>query len=150
MYEIRIIFALNWLVLKENYMFFLNERMPCWQKVGPFLQNISGSKKEEYQKMLAPKIVLPIKSLYKKIIFKNPSQFLTQQNNLESLNWATCVTSISKKYPNLAREEIHLFPCPFWIRFCPLIFFKNFQTFLEVKIDMNQVILTPCPAHWVL
>ena len=27
------------------------------------------------------------------------------------------------------------------------IFFKNFQTFLEVKIDTNWVILTPCPAH---
>ena len=29
------------------------------------------------------------------------------------------------------------------------IFFKNFQTFLELKIDINRVILTPCPAHWV-
>ena len=26
-------------------------------------------------------------------------------------------------------------------------FFKNFQAFLEVKIDINRVILTPCPAH---
>ena len=29
-------------------------------------------------------------------------------------------------------------------------FFKNFQTFSEVKIDINWVILIPCPAHWVL
>ena len=34
--------------------------------------------------------------------------------------------------------------------FVSWIFFKNFQTFLEVKIDINRVILTPCPAHWVL
>ena len=27
---------------------------------------------------------------------------------------------------------------------------KNFQTFLEVKIDINGVNLTPCQAHWVL
>ena len=26
-------------------------------------------------------------------------------------------------------------------------FFKIFQTFLEVKIYINWVILTPCPAH---
>ena len=30
------------------------------------------------------------------------------------------------------------------------IFIKNFQTFLEVKIDVNRVNLTPCWAHWVL
>ena len=29
------------------------------------------------------------------------------------------------------------------------IFFKNFQTFLEVKIDINWVILTFCQVHWV-
>ena len=29
-------------------------------------------------------------------------------------------------------------------------FSKNFQTFLEVKIYINRVILTPCPAHWAL
>ena len=27
---------------------------------------------------------------------------------------------------------------------------KNFQSFLEVKIDINWVNLTPCQAHWVL
>ena len=26
-------------------------------------------------------------------------------------------------------------------------FFKDFQTLLEVKIEINQVILTPCLAH---
>ena len=29
-------------------------------------------------------------------------------------------------------------------------FFKNFQTFFELKFDINRVILTPCPGHWVL
>ena len=26
-------------------------------------------------------------------------------------------------------------------------FYQNFPNFLKVKIDTNQVILTPCPAH---
>ena len=30
-------------------------------------------------------------------------------------------------------------PRHFWIGFCQLIFIKNFQTFLEVKIDINRV-----------
>ena len=30
------------------------------------------------------------------------------------------------------------------------IFIKNFQTLLEVKIDINRVNLKPCQAHWVL
>ena len=30
------------------------------------------------------------------------------------------------------------------------IFIKNLQTFLEEKIDINRVNLTPCQAHWVL
>ena len=34
--------------------------------------------------------------------------------------------------------------------FVSWICIKNFQTFLEVKIEINGVILTPCPAHWVL
>ena len=41
-------------------------------------------------------------------------------------------------------------PCPFWIRFCQLKFYKKFPNFLEVKIDVNRVNLTPCWAHWVL
>ena len=31
--------------------------------------------------------------------------------------------------------------------FVSWIFFKNFQTLSEVKIEINQVILTPCSAH---
>ena len=34
--------------------------------------------------------------------------------------------------------------------FISWICIKNFQTFLEVKIDINRVNLTPCQAHWVL
>ena len=34
--------------------------------------------------------------------------------------------------------------------FVSWIFIKNIKTFLEVKIDINQVNLTPCQAHWVL
>jgi hypothetical protein len=41
-------------------------------------------------------------------------------------------------------------PCNFGIGFCQLNVFQNFQTFLEVKIDINQVNLTPYQAHWVL
>ena len=43
---------------------------------------------------------------------------------------------------------ILLSPCPFWN--FSWIFIKNFQTFLEVKIDINPVYLTPFWAHWVL
>ena len=28
-------------------------------------------------------------------------------------------------------------------------FIKDFQTFLELRIDINRVNLTPCQAHWV-
>ena len=41
-------------------------------------------------------------------------------------------------------------PCPFWIRFCQLNFYQKFPIFLEVKIDINRVNLTPRQAHWVL
>ena len=34
--------------------------------------------------------------------------------------------------------------------FVSWIYIKNFQTFLEVKIDINWVNLTPCQAPWVL
>ena len=34
--------------------------------------------------------------------------------------------------------------------FVSWICIKNFQTFLEVKIDINRVNLTPCQAYWVL
>ena len=30
-----------------------------------------------------------------------------------------------------------------------LSFYQNFPNLLKVKIDINQVILTPCPAYWV-
>jgi hypothetical protein len=34
------------------------------------------------------------------------------------------------------------------IRYCQLnIYQKKFQTFLEVKIEINRVDLTPCQAH---
>ena len=38
-------------------------------------------------------------------------------------------------------------PCPIWIRFCQLEFYQKFPIFLEVNIDINRVILTPCQAH---
>ena len=31
--------------------------------------------------------------------------------------------------------------------FVNVFFFVNFQTFMDVKIDINRIILTPCPAH---
>ena len=38
----------------------------------------------------------------------------------------------------------------FGLDFVSWIFIKNFQTFLEVKIEINRDNLTPCQAHWVL
>ena len=39
------------------------------------------------------------------------------------------------------REGTFLFtPCPVWIRFCQTNFHHKFQHFLELKIDINQVI----------
>ena len=35
----------------------------------------------------------------------------------------------------------------FGLDFVSLIFIKNFQTFLEVKIEINRDNLTPCQAH---
>ena len=35
----------------------------------------------------------------------------------------------------------------FGSNFVSRIFIKNFQAFSNVKIDINRVILTPCPAH---
>ena len=52
--------------------------------------------------------------------------------------------------PYLARERILLSPCPIWINFIIGFFSKNFQTLLEVKIDINWVDLTPCQLHGVL
>ena len=42
----------------------------------------------------------------------------------------------------------HFYPFVF-VRsnFVSWIFFKSFQTLLEVKIEINRIILTPCPAH---
>ena len=50
----------------------------------------------------------------------------------------------------MSREGDTFISLFFFALFCQLIFFKNFQTILEVIIDINQVILTPCPAHSVL
>ena len=44
---------------------------------------------------------------------------------------------------------ILLFLCHFWIRFCWLNFYQKVPNFFEVKIDINQVILTPCPVYWI-
>ena len=38
----------------------------------------------------------------------------------------------------------------FGLDFVSWIFIKNFQTFLEVKIDINWDNLTPCQAHLAL
>ena len=38
----------------------------------------------------------------------------------------------------------------FGLDFVSWIFDKNFQTFLELKIEINRDNLTPCQAQWVL
>ena len=38
----------------------------------------------------------------------------------------------------------------FGLDFVSWIFIKNFQTFLEMKIEINRDNSTPCQAHWVL
>ena len=37
-----------------------------------------------------------------------------------------------------------------WNGFCQLNFYQNFQTFLEMKIEINRDNLTSFQAHWVL
>ena len=45
-------------------------------------------------------------------------------------------------------EAGHFYPpCDFGIGFCQLNLYQNFPNIWKVKIDMNQVILTPCPAY---
>jgi hypothetical protein len=41
-------------------------------------------------------------------------------------------------------------PCPFWIRIFQLNSYQKISNFLEVKIDINLIILTLCHAHRVL
>ena len=55
-------------------------------------------------------------------------------------------------YINPVWHETGDFPPVEFVRsdFVSWFFFKNFQTFLEVKIEINLVIFIPCPAHWVL
>ena len=45
-------------------------------------------------------------------------------------------------------EAGHFPPCPFWIRFLAAYFYQNFQSFFEVKIDINRINLTPCQVLW--
>ena len=40
-----------------------------------------------------------------------------------------------------------LSPCYSGIGFCQLIFYQKCPNFLEVKIDINWINLTPCQAH---
>ena len=49
-------------------------------------------------------------------------------------------------HPNWHEGGHFPLPCTFWI----WIFIKNLQTFLEVKIDIKRMKLTPFQAHWVL
>ena len=46
------------------------------------------------------------------------------------------------------RQIYHLIT--FELDFVSWIFIKNFQRFLEVKIEINRDNLTPCQANWVL
>ena len=56
------------------------------------------------------------------------------------------------KYFNPNRHEAgRIYPLIiFALDFVSWIFIKYFQTFLEVKIQINRDNLTPCQAHWVL
>ena len=55
--------------------------------------------------------------------------------------------AISSLNPNW-HEEGHFYPLVlFGLNFVSRIFIKNFQTFLEVKVDINRVVLTPFQAH---
>ena len=47
------------------------------------------------------------------------------------------------------REDTFHPPYFFWADFVSWFFIENYQAFLELKIDINQVNLTPCQAHWV-
>ena len=53
---------------------------------------------------------------------------------------------IDNKNPNWHEAGRIYPPYNFWIGFCQF-FIKNFQTFLEVKIEINRDNLTLCQAH---
>ena len=65
----------------------------------------------------------------------------------------TILHGVTDKYLSMfnpvsqAREGTLLSPSPLSIRFCQLIFPLKFPNFLEVKIDINRVILTPYITH---
>ena len=85
----------------------------------------------------------------------HPAPDINNTETDEQLPFLIYKTSISA-YPNLEKYSLTLSDMGQGI-FIPLslldqilsadFFFKNFQTLLEVKIEINQVILTPCPAH---
>ena len=58
---------------------------------------------------------------------------------------ASCIIN-----PNWHGGDIFYFLVPLGSDFVGWILIKNFQTFLEVKIDINWINLTSCQAHWVL
>ena len=64
----------------------------------------------------------------------------------------TIFNDIFNDHVNPNWHEAGHFPPPvlFGSYFVSWFFTKNFGTFLEVKIDINRVNLTPWQAHWVL
>ena len=81
--------------------------------------------------------------------------FMTKTRLPEAINsqWSTMASIIEyNPYINPNRHEtgrIYLLII-FELDFVSWIFIKNFQTFLEVKIEINRDNLTPFQANWVL
>ena len=64
--------------------------------------------------------------------------YTTEQLTDTSLVKFTTWISISRAFNHIWHEAGWIYPpYDFWIGFCQLNFYQNFQTFLEVKIEIN-------------
>ena len=92
-----------------------------------------------------------VQSIIEHVLFKRisiPFQIQSKENEKAGENW----NGSTKIFLDPNWHEGGHFPTPllFGSEFVSRIFFKKFQTFLEVKIDTNRVTLTLCQAHWGL
>ena len=97
------------------------------------------------------------KWLYKYLVFRfnlldrlqeiSPPKFITPSFNPGLLNHKILNHEF---FLNSYWHEGWYFYVLFGSDFVSWIFINTFQTFLEVKIDINRVNLTPCQAQWVL
>ena len=99
-------------------------------------------------KLISKKMLDPFFSLGKSFDYLGScAYFVCRPENLEEQITLCCciiLTLIGMRQGTLNPHVI------LGLDFVSWICIKNFQIFLEVKIEINQVNLTPCQAHWVL